>query len=154
MIEIKIKVEVPDLSRAIQSLASAIAQKTIPVEPIPKDAKSIEVPGITPAPALPEGGPVVRAKSTVQPSAAEKASAEPEQTPVAELTSQPEPVQASYTIAQIANAGAALCQQKKMPQLVALLRAHGVEACTQLEGRPAEEINAIAEELKALGATF
>ena len=55
----------------------------------------------------------------------------------------------SYTIDQLAVAGAALVDAGKMEQLLALLAKYGVAAVTQL--RP-EQFGAFATELRALGA--
>lgn len=55
----------------------------------------------------------------------------------------------SYTMDQIAKAGAELAQAGKMPQLMALLQQHGVQAVTQL--RP-EQYGDFAAALRGLGA--
>ena len=55
----------------------------------------------------------------------------------------------AYTTEQIAKAGAELAQAGKMPQLMALLQQHGVQAVTQL--RP-EQYGEFATALRGLGA--
>lgn len=66
-------------------------------------------------------------------------------------TPAPAPVAAppTYTLDQIAVAGAALMDANKMDQLLALLAKYGVNAITQL---PPEQYGAFATELRALGA--
>ena len=59
----------------------------------------------------------------------------------------------NYTIEQLSVAGAALCEQGKMAQLIALLGKYGVQAVTQLKPTP-DVLNAFAAELKALGANL
>ena len=60
----------------------------------------------------------------------------------------------SVTIETISRAGAALCEQGKVEQLLALLDRFGVQAVTQLKNKPAETLNAFAAELRALGAAI
>ena len=55
----------------------------------------------------------------------------------------------TYTMDQIAKAGAELAQAGKMPQLMALLQQHGVQAVTQL--RP-EQYGEFATAIRGLGA--
>lgn len=59
----------------------------------------------------------------------------------------------NYTIEQLSVAGAALCEQGKMAQLIALLGKYGVQAVTQLKPTP-DVLNPFAAELKALGANL
>ena len=55
----------------------------------------------------------------------------------------------TYTVDQIARAGASLVDAGKMEQLLALLARYGVAAVTQLQP---DQFGAFATELRALGA--
>ena len=157
MNEIKITLTVPGLPEAINNLADAIRGKSTAAAPV-ASAPVVQQP--TAQATQPEAAPVVNPT----PAAA------PVQTPVAETApvntapvvsaappapSAPAPSEAAvnYTIEQLSVAGAALCEQGKMPQLIALLGKYGVQAVTQLNPAP-ETLNAFAAELKALGANL
>lgn len=158
MNEIKITLTVPGLPEAINNLAEALRgnSSAAPVASAPV----VQQP--TAQATQPEAAPVV---NPTTPAAA------PVQTPVANTApvntapvvnaapsapSAPAPSNAAavnYTIEQLSVAGAALCEQGKMPQLIALLGKYGVQAVTQLNPAP-ETLNAFAAELKALGANL
>jgi len=146
MNEIKITLTVPGLPEAINNLAEAIrgnstaapvASAPVVQQPTAQATQPVAAPVVNPTPA-----------------------AAPVQTPVANtapsVPSAPAPSNAAtvnYTIEQLSVAGAALCEQGKMPQLIALLGKYGVQAVTQLNPAP-ETLNAFAAELKALGANL
>lgn len=121
MMEMKIKIEVPDLAAAIAKLADALTPPDphtltpdMPVgAPAPVAGPSAPAPGNAPAPAVP-------------------------------VTTAP-----SYTLDQIAKAGAYLVDAGKMEALLALLTKYGVAAVTQLQP---EQFGVFATELRALGA--
>ena len=158
MNEIKITLTVPGLPEAINNLAEALRgnSSAAPVASAPV----VQQP--TAQATQPEAAPVV---NPTTPAAA------PVQTPVANtapvntapvvnaapsVPSAPAPSNAAavnYTIEQLSVAGAALCEQGKMPQLIALLGKYGVQAVTQLNPAP-ETLNAFAAEMKALGANL
>lgn len=158
MNEIKITLTVPGLPEAINNLAEALRGNSS-VAPV-ASAPVVQQP--TAQATQPEAAPVV---NPTTPAAA------PVQTPVANtapvntapvvnaapsVPSAPAPSNAAavnYTIEQLSVAGAALCEQGKMPQLIALLGKYGVQAVTQLNPAP-ETLNAFAAELKALGANL
>ena len=139
---LEIKIEAPDLAAAICKLAAAIAHPDIntltPDEPM-------GIPVAAPAPAAPVNptpapvAPVVAPAPTEQPAAAPVAQA-PAAVPVTAPT---------YTVDQIARAGASLVDAGKMEQLLALLSRYGVAAVTQLQP---DQFGAFANELRALGA--
>ena len=159
MNEIKITLTVPGLPEAINNLADAIRGNSTAAAPV-ASAPVVQQP--TAQATQPEAAPVV---NPTTPAAA------PVQTPVANtapvntapvvnaapsVPSAPAPSNAAavnYTIEQLSVAGAALCEQGKMPQLIALLGKYGVQAVTQLNPAP-ETLNAFAAELKALGANL
>lgn len=142
MLEINVTVTIPGLPEAINNLATAISGKTAITVPAveentvkePKEQPITQTPVAPVAPVAPATVP-----ETVAP------------TPAPVIT--PAPAVAAYTIEQLSIAGAALCEQGKMPQLIALLGKYGVQAVTQLSNTP-DVINGFATELKALGAAL
>lgn len=158
MNEIKITLTVPGLPEAINNLAEALRGNSA-AAPV-ASAPVVQQP--TAQATQPEAAPVVNPTTPA---------AVPVQTPVANtapvntapvvnaapsVPSAPAPSNAAavnYTIEQLSVAGAALCEQGKMPQLIALLGKYGVQAVTQLNPAP-ETLNAFAAELKALGANL
>lgn len=141
--EVNVKIEAPDLSAAILKLAEAITPKAvttrleqpmIPTAPAP----------ITPAPTTPAPvpGPTAAPVPTAGPSAATVPGNA--HVPVVPVAAAP-----SYSMEQIATAGAALVDAGKRDQLLELLARFGVQAVTQLQ--PAQ-FGVFAAELRALGA--
>ena len=146
MMEMKIKIDVPELVAAVEKLAAAIDKTALnitvpnegtlnfnmpagnaPVAPAP-----VAAPAPAPAPAPTPAAPPV----TPMPTAAAPAPAVPVTAP-------------TYTLDQIAKAGANLVDAGKMEQLLALLTKYGVQAVTQLTP---DQYGAFATELRALGA--
>jgi hypothetical protein len=141
MMEMKIKIDVPELVAAVEKLAAAIDKTALNIT-VPNEgtlnfnmpagnapvAASAPAPAPTPTPAAP---PV-----TPMPTAAAPAPAVPVTAP-------------TYTLDQIAKAGANLVDAGKMEQLLALLTKYGVQAVTQLTP---DQYGAFATELRALGA--
>lgn len=157
MMEMKIKIEVPDLAAAICKLAAAITPPDIntltPDEPrgIPAAAPVAPVaPVAAPAPAAPVNptpAPVAPVAAPVAPTApvpTEQPAAPVAQAPAAVPVTAP-----TYTLDQIARAGASLVDAGKMEQLLALLARYGVAAVTQLQP---DQFGVFATELRALGA--
>lgn len=147
MMEMKIKIDVPELVAAVEKLAAAIDKTALsitvpnegtlnfnmpagntPVAPAPVQTAPTPAPAPAPTPAAP---PV-----TPMPTAAAPTSAVPVTAP-------------TYTLDQIAKAGANLVDAGKMEQLLALLTKYGVQAVTQLTP---DQYGAFATELRALGA--
>ena len=145
MMEMKIKIDVPELVAAVEKLAAAIDKTALnitvpnegtlnfnmpagnaPVAPAPVQTAP------TPAPAPTPAAPPV----TPMPTTAAPAPAVPVTAP-------------TYTLDQIAKAGANLVDAGKMEQLLALLTKYGVQAVTQLTP---DQYGAFATELRALGA--
>ena len=135
---LEIKIDAPDLAAAICKLAAASAHPDIntltPDEPRDIPAAAPAAPAAV-APVAPAAAPV----PTDQPAAAPVAHA-PAAVPVTAPT---------YTVDQIARAGASLVDAGKMEQLLALLARYGVAAVTQLQP---DQFGAFATELRALGA--
>lgn len=138
MNEIKITLSIPGLPEAINNLAEALRGgnvSSVPTESAP-EVKNASAASETPvAPAQPN-------TKDVSATPTENVTA-----PTATATT------VNYTIDQLSVAGAALCEQGKMAQLIALLGKYGVQAVTQLKPTP-DVLNPFASELKALGANL
>ena len=166
-----IKVEAPDLVAALTRLAAAV--NPTPNIPAPDEPRP-QMPAPAPAPiapsaaqppvAVPQGNVAVSVAAPVPPAVplaptippAPPAAPVP---PVAAPVAPPAPAPAAptvpvttaptYTLDQIAKAGASLMDAGKMEPLLALLSRYGVQAVTQLAP---EHYGAFATELRALGA--
>lgn len=138
MNEIKITLSIPGLPEAINNLAEALRGgnvSSVPTGSAP-EVKNASAASETPvAPAQPN-------TKDVSATPTENVTA-----PTATATT------VNYTIDQLSVAGAALCEQGKMAQLIALLGKYGVQAVTQLKPTP-DVLNPFASELKALGANL
>ena len=121
MLEMKIKIE------ADAAVLKAIDKLTTALE---KNAVNISVPQDTPAPPAPAAP-----AQTVAPT---------NPAPTVPVTTAP-----TYTLDQIAKAGASLVDAGKMEQLLALLAKYGVQAVTQLQP---DQYGVFATELRTLGA--
>ena len=141
--EVNVKIEAPDLSAAILRLAEAIAPKAV-TTPVGQPVIPTASAPITPAPTTPAPapGPTAAPVPTAGPSAATVPGNAP--APVVPVAAAP-----SYSMEQIATAGAALVDAGKRDQLLELLGRFGVQAVTQLQ--PAQ-FGVFAAELRALGA--
>lgn len=154
MMEMKIKIEVPDLAAAICKLAAAITPPDIntltPDEPRGIPAAAPVAPVAAPAPAAPVNptpahvAPVAAPVAPTAPVPTEQPAAPVAQAPAAVPVTAP-----TYTLDQIARAGASLVDAGKMEQLLALLARYGVAAVTQLQP---DQFGVFATELRALGA--
>ena len=170
MLEMKIKIE------ADAAVLKAIDKLTTALE---KNAINISVPQDTPVPVAPVATPVTHAPvppvtmppatvAPTPPTPAPVAPPTPAPAPVATPTPAPAPVAPAqtaaptnpapavpvttaptYTLDQIAKAGASLVDAGKMEQLLALLAKYGVQAVTQLQP---DQYGVFATELRTLGA--
>lgn len=163
MLEMKIKIE------ADAAVLKAIDKLTTALE---KNAVNISVPQDTPAPVAPVAPvatpvthapvpPVTMPRATVVPTqptpapvatpAPAPAPAAPAQTvaPTNPAPTVPVTTAPTYTLDQIAKAGASLVDAGKMEQLLALLAKYGVQAVTQLQP---DQYGVFATELRTLGA--
>lgn len=151
MMEMTIKVEASALVAAIDKLAAAIAPPDpsilTPDEPRPPVAAPVAP--TQPPVAAPAPGPVPVAQPAAPASAAPAPAPAPAPTPVPAPTPAVPVTAPTYTLDQIAKAGAALVDAGKMEQLLALLGKYGVAAVTQLSP---EQYGNFATELRALGA--
>lgn len=162
MMEMKIKIEVPDLAAAVEKLAAAIAvdpnilTPDTPRPQMPGPAATVPpqmpTPATGPAPAMPQTPGPAPAPVTPPPApAAPVTPPAPAPAPAPQTAAPVMPVAGAptYTLDQISKAGAALVDAGKMEPLLALLTKYGVQAITQLQ--PAQ-YGVFATELRALGA--
>ena len=150
MLEMKIRIE------ADAAVLTAIDKLTTALE---KSAVNISVPQDAPAPVAPVSAPVPPApvpQVTTPPIPAPAPVAAPAPAPAATpaVPTNPAPVvpvaaAPTYTLDQIAKAGASLVDAGKMEQLLALLAKYGVQAVTQLQP---DQYGVFATELRTLGA--
>lgn len=161
MMEMKIKIDVPELVAAVEKLAAAIDKSALnitvpnegtlnfnmpagnaPVAPTAPAAPAVPTTPVAPAPAAAPTTPPVASAPAAVPTATPAAPTAPAAPSV--------PVTApTYTLDQIAKAGASLVDAGKMEQLLGLLTKYGVQAVTQLNP---DQYGAFATELRALGA--
>ena len=161
MMEMKIKIEVPDLAAAVEKLAAAmtvdpnILTPDTPRPQMPAPAAvppQMPAPATGPAPAMPQTPGPAPAPVTPPPApAAPVTPPAPAPAPAPQTAAPVMPVAGAptYTLDQISKAGAALVDAGKMEPLLALLTKYGVQAITQLQ--PAQ-YGVFATELRALGA--
>lgn len=168
MLEMKIKIEADAaVLKAIDKLTTALEKNAVNIS-VPQDTPA-PVAQDTPAPVAPVATPVTHAP--VPPVTMPPATVVPTQpTPAPVATPAPAPAPAApaqtvaptnpaptvpvttaptYTLDQIAKAGASLVDAGKMEQLLALLAKYGVQAVTQLQP---DQYGVFATELRTLGA--
>ena len=163
-----IKVEAPDLVAALMRLAAAVnpdpniltPDEPRPQMPAPAPAAPIAPPAAPQPPGAgphgpgtpPVAAPVPPAAplaTTMPPAPAAAPAAPPAPAPAPAAPAVPVTTAPTYTLDQIAKAGASLVDAGKMEPLLALLSRYGVQAVTQLAP---EHYGAFATELRALGA--
>lgn len=148
MLEIKVTVSSPELSEAINNLAKAYAgNPTATVQAVNPVQTETAVPAQPTA-------PVTNSAPSVNTPPAPVVATQPVQTvPTATSPAVQAPFEPAktYTQEQLSNAGAALCEQGKMPQLIQLLSQFGAQSIVQVSK---EQYTALAEGLKALGANL
>ena len=161
MLEIKVTIEAPALTEALNNLAVSFGKGVAEKAPAPKanEIPVTQAPEIAAAPAM--NAPTTAAPvpptqqppvNTVPPTLA--APVQQTATQAQTATTAPAPVQtqaAPITLDAISRAGAALVDQGKMQQIMALLGKYGVQAITQLN---ASAYEAFAADLRALGAAI
>lgn len=152
MLEMKIKIEADAaVLKAIDKLTTALEKSAVNIS-VPQDTPAPVAPvatPVTPAPVPPVATPpttVVPTQPTPAPAPAAPAqtAAPTNPAPAVPVTTAP-----TYTLDQIAKAGASLVDAGKMEQLLALLAKYGVQAVTQLQP---DQYGVFATELRTLGA--
>ena len=168
MLEMKIKIEADvAVLKAIDKLTTALEKNAVnisvsqdtpaPVAPVAAPVTPAPVPPVTmppatvvptqptPAPvATPTPAPVATPTPAPAPAAPAQTVAPTNPAPTVPVTTAP-----TYTLDQIAKAGASLVDAGKMEQLLALLAKYGVQAVTQLQP---DQYGVFATELRTLGA--
>ena len=172
-ITIKLLIEAPELSAAINHFADALNSHplNVPTAPVTVPAasdeqtpalaeKPVEAPVKAPENVTPINAPVTDAvnggasaptnapapATDTAPAPATGATSEPAPAPV------PAPAEKVYTFDDITNAGAQLLEAGKMSDLMKLLKdGYGVQAVTQLKP---EQYAAVAADLRKLGANI
>ena len=132
----------PEVLTALQTLVPAENRGAANASAVKEEAPvpAVEAPSIPTAPVVPVTTPPVSVVP-IQPIPAPAPTDPAPTVPVTTTT--------TYTLDQIAKAGASLVDAGKMEQLLALLEKFGVQAITQLSS---EQYGAFATELRALGA--
>lgn len=161
MLEMKIKIEADAaVLKAIDKLTTALEKSAVnisvpqdtpaPVAPVSAPVTPAPVPPVTTPPATvvptqPTPAPVATpATPAPAPAAPAQTAAPTNPAPAVPVTTAP-----TYTLDQIAKAGASLVDAGKMEQLLALLAKYGVQAVTQLQP---DQYGVFATELRTLGA--
>lgn len=155
MMEMKIKIDVPELVAAVEKLAAAIDKNALNLTVPNEGTLNINMPaGNAPAAPVTPTAPVQTAPAPVAPAPVAAPNTPPvAHAPTATPAAAPAPAvpvtAPTYTLDQIAKAGASLVDAGKMEQLLGLLTKYGVQAVTQLNP---DQYGAFATELRALGA--
>ena len=163
MLEMKIKIEADAaVLKAIDKLTTALEKNAVnisvsqdtpapvaPVAPVAAPVTPAPVPPVTTPPATvvptqPTPAPVATPTPAPAPVAPAQTVAPTNPAPTVPVTTAP-----TYTLDQIAKAGASLVDAGKMEQLLALLAKYGVQAVTQLQP---DQYGVFATELRTLGA--
>lgn len=147
MMEMKIKIEVPDLAAAIEKLAAAIDPAILPPDEPHPTANPTPVPAAVPTTSAP--APVTTAPPVDQTVTPGSTAPVMPQTPGSAAPAMPVATAPAYTLDQISKAGAALVDAGKMEPLLSLLAKYGVQAITQLQP---SQYGIFATDLRALGA--
>lgn len=163
MLEMKIKIEADAaVLKAIDKLTTALEKNAVnisvsqdtpapvapvatPVTPVtPAPVPPVTMPPATVVPTQPTPAPVATPTPAPAPAAPAQTVAPTNPAPTVPVTTAP-----TYTLDQIAKAGASLVDAGKMEQLLALLAKYGVQAVTQLQP---DQYGVFATELRTLGA--
>ena len=163
MLEMKIKIEADAaVLKAIDKLTTALEKNAVnisvpqdtpapvaPVAPVATPVTHAPVPPVTMPPATvvptqPTPAPVATPTPAPAPAAPAQTVALTNPAPTVPVTTAP-----TYTLDQIAKAGASLVDAGKMEQLLALLAKYGVQAVTQLQP---DQYGVFAAELRTLDA--
>jgi hypothetical protein len=152
MLEMKIKIEADAaVLKAIDKLTTALEKNAVNIS-VSQDTTAPVAPVATPVTPAPVP-PVTMPPATVVPTqpAPAPVPAAPAQTvaPTNPAPAVPVTTAPTYTLDQIAKAGASLVDAGKMEQLLALLAKYGVQAVTQLQP---DQYGVFATELRTLGA--
>ena len=148
MLEMKIKIEADAaVLKAIDKLTTALEKNAVKIS-VPQDTPApvppVTMPPTTVVPTQPTPASVATPTPAPAPAAPAQTVAPTNPAPTVPVTTAP-----TYTLDQIAKAGASLVNAGKMEQLLALLAKYGVQAVTQLQP---DQYGVFATELRTLGA--
>lgn len=148
MLEMKIKIEADAaVLKAIDQLTTALEKNAVNIsvsQDTPAPVPPVTMPPATVVPTQPTPAPVATPTPAPAPVALAQTAAPTNPAPAVPVTTAP-----TYTLDQIAKAGASLVDAGKMEQLLALLAKYGVQAVTQLQP---DQYGVFATELRTLGA--
>ena len=148
MLEMKIKIEADAaVLKAIDKLTTALEKNAVNIsvsQDTPAPVPPVTMPPATVVPTQPTPAPVATPTPAPAPVAPAQTAAPTNPAPAVPVTTAP-----TYTLDQIAKAGASLVDAGKMEQLLALLAKYGVQAVTQLQP---DQYGVFATELRTLGA--
>lgn len=148
MLEMKIKIGADAaVLKAIDKLTTALEKNAVNIsvsQDTPAPVPPITMPPATVVPTQPTPAPVATSTPAPAPVALAQTAAPTNPAPAVPVTTAP-----TYTLDQIAKAGASLVDAGKMEQLLALLAKYGVQAVTQLQP---DQYGVFATELRTLGA--
>lgn len=148
MLEMKIKIEADAaVLKAIDKLTTALEKNAVNIsvsQDTPAPVPPVTMPPATVVPTQPTPAPVATSTPAPAPVALAQTAAPTNPAPAVPVTTAP-----TYTLDQIAKAGASLVDAGKMEQLLALLAKYGVQAVTQLQP---DQYGVFATELRTLGA--
>lgn len=148
MLEMKIKIEADAaVLKAIDKLTTALEKNAVNIsvsQDTPAPVPPVTMPPATVVPTQPTPAPVATPTPAPAPVALAQTAAPTNPAPTVPVTTAP-----TYTLDQIAKAGASLVDAGKMEQLLALLAKYGVQAVTQLQP---DQYGVFATELRTLGA--
>lgn len=148
MLEMKIKIEADAaVLKAIDKLTTALEKNAVNIsvsQDTPAPVPPVTMPPATVVPTQPTPAPGATPTPAPAPVALAQTAAPTNPAPAVPVTTAP-----TYTLDQIAKAGASLVDAGKMEQLLALLAKYGVQAVTQLQP---DQYGVFATELRTLGA--
>lgn len=148
MLEMKIKIEADAaVLKAVDKLTTALEKNAVNIsvsQDTPAPVPPVTMPPATVVPTQPTPAPVATPTPAPAPVALAQTAAPTNPAPAVPVTTAP-----TYTLDQIAKAGASLVDAGKMEQLLALLAKYGVQAVTQLQP---DQYGVFATELRTLGA--
>lgn len=148
MLEMKIKIEADAaVLKAIDKLTTALEKNAVNIsvsQDTPAPVPPVTMPPATVVPTQPTPAPVATPTPAPAPVALAQTAAPTNPAPAVPVTTAH-----TYTLDQIAKAGASLVDAGKMEQLLALLAKYGVQAVTQLQP---DQYGVFATELRTLGA--
>ncbi len=145
MLEIKVTIDAPALAEAINNLAASLGNSVPTVASAPTVIPAVQQ-------NAPESAQTPEMSAPVEtPSAPQTTAPAPAQNATAPVPAAPAPAAPTIDLDAISRAGAALIDQGKMQQVMALLQKYGVQAITQLQ---ASTYPAFAEDLRGLGAVI